>query len=185
MHPKTTSYAVLSIALLLGSAVHLGAQEQGAIRFDQFPVEVYHGQLKIAPEFHRDSDGLWQDEAGNSGFKPHVNFAGEYYLTAHSCGTCCRSYTLNNLRTGGVVSGVSMFNADDFSPHVTRDGRTYVPILFFKPGSNLLIVQYELGLCTTADKNECRQRDFVFESGHFRAISPTLRSCTREGDEPE
>jgi hypothetical protein len=114
-----------------------------------------------------------------------VNFAGEYYLAGHSCGTCCRYYTLNNLRTGAKVREVSMFDAADSNPHLTRDGRTYVPILFFKPRSKLLVVQYELDLCTSTGKNECRQRSFIFEGGHFRAISRTLRSCTREGEEPE
>jgi hypothetical protein len=109
-----------------------------------------------------------------------VNFAGEYYLSGHSCGTCCRYYTLNNLRTGREVDAIRMFDAGDTPPR-TKDGHTYVPILFFKPESRLLIVQYNLDLCG----NLCRQRYFVFEDGHFRAISKTLQSCTHEGDEPE
>lgn len=185
MHPKIAFYVLLPVALLFGSACQCIAQEQGAIHFDQFPVEVYRGHLKVPKEFHRDSDGHWQAESGKPASRPRVNFAGEYYLAAHSCGTCCRYYTLNNLHTGDEVSEISMFDAADFSPHVTKDGRTYVPILFFKPGSKLLLVQYELDLCTAAAKNECRQRYFIFEDGHFRAISRTLRSCTREGEEPE
>lgn len=183
MHPKIAFCALLSVALLLASACLCGAQERGAITFDQFPVEIYRGDVKIPREFHRSSDGLWQDESGKPASRPRVNFAGEYYLAAHSCGTCCRYYTLSNLRTGGEVSGISMFDAADPSP-VTRDGRTYVPILFFKPGSKLLLVQYELDLCTPEGKNECRERYFILENGHFKAISRTLRSCTREGEEP-
>jgi len=184
MHAKLTSYVLFSIALF-GSACQSGAQEQGAIHFDQFPVEVYRGHLKIPQEFHKDSEGNWRDEAGKPASRPHVNFAGEFYLAAHSCGTCCRQYTLNNLRTGSEVSEISTFDAADSSPHVTKDGRTYVPILFFKPGSKLLVVQYELDPCTSADKNECRQRYFIFENGHFKAISRTLRSCSHEGEEHE
>ena len=185
MQPKVAFYALLPMALLIGSASLSGAQEPGAIRFNQHPVDIYRGQIKIPQGFHKDRDGLWQDEAGKPAFRPHVNFAGEYFLAGHSCGTCCRYYTLNNLRTGAEITEISMFDASESTPHMTREGRDYVPILFFKPGSNLLIVQYELDLCTDVAKNECRQRYFIFENGHFKAISHTLRHCTREGDEPE
>jgi hypothetical protein len=185
MHPKAAFYTLLPVALLIGSACQSGAQEPGAIRFTQHTVDVYRGQIKIPREFHKDRDGLWQDETGKPASRPRVNFAGEYFLAVHSCGTCCRYYTLSNLRTGAEINEVGMFDASDGSPHVTRDGRDYVPILFFKPGSKLVIVQYELDLCTDAKKNECRQRYFIFENDHFKAISRTLRSCTRKGDEPE
>jgi hypothetical protein len=67
---------------------------------------------------------------------------------------------------GHLNAGLSydMFNATEPSP-LTKDGRTYVPILFFKAGSKLLLVQYELDLCTSSSKNECRQRYFIFENG--------------------
>lgn len=113
-----------------------------------------------------------------------VNFAGEYYLVAHSCGTGCRYYTLSNLRTGGEVDEVSMFDAGEPAPH-TRDGHTYVPILFFKPDSKLLIAQYALDVDKPTQTNRCRQRYFVFKNGTFKAISKTFPSCTREGNEQE
>ena len=113
-----------------------------------------------------------------------MNFAGEYYLAAHSCGTCCRYYTLNNLRTDGDVTKVRMFDTGD-TPPVTKDGHTYVAVLYFKPDSKLLIVQYELDLCTPIENNQCRQRYFIFKDGKFTAISKTFPSCTKEGSEPE
>ena len=183
MQTKTALYALLSVALILSPAPLCAAQQQSAIRFDQYSVDIYREHAKIPREFHKDADGQWQDASGKPAFQPRVNFAGEYFLAVHSCGTCCRYYTLHNLRTGGSIREVSMFNAADPSP-TTRDGRAYVPILFFKPGSKLLVVQYQLDLCTTADKNECRQRYFILENGHFKAISQTLRSCTRNGEEP-
>lgn len=176
--------ALLSVTPLQASTGQRGAQEPGAIHFNQYPTEVYRGHIRIPREFHRDPDGLWVDDSGKPAFQPHVNFAGEYFLAVHSCGTCCRYYTLNNLRTGVEVKEVRMFDAAEPSP-VTKDGRTYVPILHFKPGSTLLLVQYELDLCTAEGKNECRQRYFIFEGGHFKAISRTLRFCTHEGEEPE
>ena len=172
-------------AVITGAQSPMGDQGGRDTQFNQFPVDVYRGHIKILREFHKDRDGLWVDESDKPASAPRVNFAGEYYLAAHSCGTCCRYYTLNNLRTGGENSQVNMFDAGDPTP-TTKDGRTYVPILSFKPDSRLLIVQYELDLCTTSVKHkQCRQRNFIFKDGRFEAISRTFRSSIQEGDEPE
>jgi hypothetical protein len=182
---KVANCAVLACAIFFVYLKPLAAQKDGqAFQFDQFQVDVYRGHLEIPREFHKDRDGLWVDESGKPALAPRVNFAGEYYLAAHSCGTCCRYYTLNNLQTGGQISQVSIFDAGDPTP-TTKDGRTYVPILFFKPDSRLLIVQYEFDLCTPVKHNKCRQRYFIFEDGRFRSLSKTLRPCAREGQEPE
>ena len=183
---KVAYCAAFASAMLLVYLKPIAAQNNGGtLQFDQFRVDLYHGHLKIPHQFHKDSDGLWADESGKPTSAPHVNFAGEYFLAAHSCGTCCRYYTLNDLRTGDEIGQVSMFDASDRAPHATKDGRTYVPILFFKPDSRLLIVQYEFDLCARAHHNQCSQRYFVFEDGGFRSVSGTLRSCTRQGEEPE
>jgi hypothetical protein len=159
-------------------------KDEQAPQFYQFSVGVYRGHIKTPREFHKDTDGLWLDDLGKPASAPRVNFAGEYYLAAHSCGTCCRYYTLSNLRAGGEIRQVSMFDASEPIP-TTKDGHTYIPILFFKPDSRLLIVQYEYDLCTPVEHNQCRQRYFVFEDGRFRSLSKTLLPCTREGREPE
>jgi hypothetical protein len=176
---------IIGCAVFLAFLKPLAAQKgEPAPQFSQFPVDVYHGHIKIPREFHKDSNGLWLDEADKPAGAPRVNFAGEYYLAGHSCGTCCRSYTLNNLRIGGANSQIWMFSAGEPTP-TTKDGHTYIPILFFKPDSRLLIVQYEYDPCTPVEHNKCRQRYFVFEDGRFRSLSKTLQSCTREGQEPE
>ena len=133
-------------------------------------------------DVHKDSKGAWRDDSDKLVEDPEVNFAGDYYLAAHSCGTSCRYYTLDNLRSGREVKSVSMFDAAE--PLPARKTGTYVPILFFKPDSRLLIVQYELDLSPPVEHNPCRQRYYVFENGRFRSLSKTLMSCTREGDEP-
>lgn len=177
--------ALIGCAVFLAFLKPLAAQkDEPAPQFNQFPVDVYHGHIKIPRAFHQDPEGSWWDEAGKPAFAPHVNFAGEYYLTGHSCGTCCRYYSLNNLRVGSGISQVGMFDAGEPSPE-TKDGHTYIPILYFKPDSRLLIVQYEFDLCTSEAHNKCRQRYFVFEDGRFRSLSKTLQSCTHEGKEPE
>jgi hypothetical protein len=176
---------VPELALLCASSGLSSAQKDAkAFRFDQFPVNTYQGHLKIPRWFHGQPGGMGYDERGKLADWPHVTFAGEYYLAVHSCGTCCGYYTLNNLRTGREVTQIGMFDAGD-TPPVTKDGHTYLPYLIFKPDSKLLIVQYELDLCTQTENNQCRQRYFVFKDGKITAISKTFPSCTKEGDEPE
>jgi hypothetical protein len=182
---KVTRYTVLACAVFLVYLNPLRAQkDRRAFQFNQFPVDVYRGHIKMPREFHKDQDGLWVDESGKPATAPRVDFAGEYFLAAHSCGTCCRYYTLNNLRTGGEIGQINMFDAGDPTP-TTKDGHTSVPILFFRPDSRLLMVQYQLDLCTPVEHNQCRQRYFVFEDGRIRSLSRTHSSCTREGEEPE
>ena len=185
MTHRVVHCAIIGCAVFTAFLRLLAAQKDEPVpQFKQFPVDVYHGHNKIPREFHKDTDGVWIDDSGKPAPAPRVNFAGEYFLAAHSCGTCCRYYTLSNLRTGGEISRVSMFDAGDPTP-TTRDGHTYVPILFFKPDSRLLIVQYKYDLCSPVERSKCRQRDFVFEDGRFRPLSKSLQSCTREGEEPE
>lgn len=171
--------------MMTASAGSLTAQEATKTpQFEQYPVEIYKGPIKIPKNLHRDSEGSWIDEGGHYTSRPKVNFAGEYYLTAHTCGTCCRYYTLDNLRIGRGVQQVGMFDTGDPEP-MTKDGHTHVPVLYFRPGSTMVIVQYELDLCTLPHpKRQCRQRYYLFKDGKFQAISATLRSCTKEGDEP-
>lgn len=171
-----------SASLSLVAAAQLPNKKSPPFSFEQFHVTTYKGPLKIPGDVHKTSVGVWRDDVGKLVEDPRVNFAGEYDLAAHSCGTCCRYYTLNDLASGRKYKDISMFDTGD-APSRTKDGHTYVSILYYKPDSRLLIVQYELDLCT--DKQEaCRQRDYVFKNGRFRALSNTLMSCTSEGDEP-
>jgi hypothetical protein len=151
--------------------------------FKRFPARVYSGPVKLPKGLHRDTDGAWRDDLDKWVDEPRVNFAGEYFLAGHSCGTCCRYYTLHNLRTGLEFNAISMFNAGDTPPR-TRDGHTYVPILSFRPNSRLLIVQYDLDPCMPAETGQCRERYFVFDGGRFKAISKTHSRCTQEGRNP-
>jgi hypothetical protein len=185
MISRTAGYLFIGLAIFSIPASpqesHKPAREMS---FRQFPVKVYEGRVKVPKGLHKDPDGAWRDEEEKWVADPQVNFAGEYYLSGHSCGTCCRYYTLNNLRTGRELDAVSMFDAGDTPPR-TKDGHTYVPILFFKPDSRLLIVQYDLDPCTSVENNQCRQRYFVFDNGRFKAISRTTAHCTQEGQEHE
>jgi hypothetical protein len=179
-------WLVATFALLFCAAQECAGQnKQEALSYGQFPAEVYQGRL-IRPQWlKRWPDGELHDDSDKPAMPARVNFAGEYYLTAHSCGTCCRYYTLNNLRTGSELTAAGMFDAAEPEPH-TRDGHTYVAVLYFRPNSRLVVVQYYLDQCASGEeKNLCRQRYFVFENGRFKPVSKTFGTCSREGDEPE
>jgi hypothetical protein len=169
--------------LLCLSGPCVAQEEVHIVQFGQFPVKIFEGSLKTPKDLHKDSDGAWRDALNKWVEPPVINFAGEYYLAAHSCGTGCRYYQLTNLRTGSEIQQIGMFDAGDPLPR-TRDGHTYAPILFFKSDSKLLIVQYEIDPLTSK-KRQCRQRYFLFNGESFTAISKTFSSCTREGGESE
>jgi hypothetical protein len=180
------------LAILMCARVCLAQKPVHQFEFKQFPAEVYQGKHHVPHYLRKDPDGGWiEADTGKPAAAPAVTFAGEYDLAAYTCGTCCRFYKMTSMRTGREVNKVSMFDTERISDAgeeidaQTRDGHPYVPVLHFKPNSNLLIVQYQLDLCTIGAKSTCRQRYYVFEKGEFRSISKTLPFCTKEGEEPE
>jgi hypothetical protein len=189
---KSPQLTFIASLLACASAIScLGQKAAPQFKYEQFPATVYHGKPRIPRGLHKTVDGEWSNDDGPVAFSPRVNFAGEYNLAAHTCGTCCRFYGMTNLRTGHQVSQVSMFDdrerlTDDGEQieALTKDGDTFVSVLYFRPNSNLLIVQYQLDLCSSK-RNMCRQRYFVFENGSIRPISKTFWFCTKEGEEPE
>src|SRR5450432_797375 len=79
------------------SALEAAQDQARKFQFEEFPTNVYRGRFHI-PKGLSKVDGEWLDYGGKPAAPPEVTFAGEYYLTAHSCGTDCRYYQLSNLR---------------------------------------------------------------------------------------
>ncbi len=184
MKSAVPALIVLAVVLIT-SEVSFAQKTVRPFQFDQYPVKVYEGPIKPPRYLRKDKGHGWVDiETGRDVRKPRLNFAGEYYLTAYTCGTCCRYYKMTNLRSGQEVRQARMFDTGDEMPR-TKDGHTYVPALYFRPNSTLLIAQYSLDLCSKNNKNACRQRYFTFEEGQFKPISRTFGFCTKEGEEPE
>ena len=148
-------------------------------QFEQFPAKVYQGPVKIPDGLHKDGQGEWRDENEKWVAPPEVNFAGEYYLAAHSCGTGCRYHELVSLRTGVAIPEIAMFNTGE-PPPVTRDGHSYLTILYYKPDSRLLIAQYLLDFDDPNKAETCRQRYYVLENDKLRPISKAFPFCTEE-----
>jgi hypothetical protein len=166
----------LLLGILLGFPLFALAQAR-QFQFEQFPVKVYQGPIKIPDGLHKDEDGQWRNDDGKPAAASEVGFAGEYYLPAHSCGTGCRYFDLVSLRTGVSVPAISMFNAGEPLP-VTKDGRPYLTMLYYRPDSCMLIAEYHLDFDDPNKTETCRQRYFVLEGDKLRPISRTFPFCT-------
>jgi hypothetical protein len=166
----------LTIILLCAEAALC---QQRQFQFDQFPATVYRGQIQVPPGVARHTASGWIDEGLRSVLDPEVNFAGEYWLLAHSCGTYCRWYSLSNLRTGKEIRDISQFATAEPTP-MTKDGIPYLTILYSQPNSRLLIAEYHLNFDVPNQQETCRQRYFLLDAGKINPISKTFPFCTED-----
>ena len=151
-------------------------------QFEQFPVEVYKGNIRIPKWLHMEKDGEWTYITSRSASPPEGTFAGEYDLDGLTCGTECHFYEMTSLRTGVDVREISIFDSAEPLPK-TKGWHPYLTELFYQPDSRLLIVQYYLDLDNPNKHESCRQRYYILENGKLRPISKTFLFCT-ERDEP-
>jgi hypothetical protein len=133
---------------------------------------------------HKDEWGDWRDELDHLIVPPgpEVNFAGEYYLSKHGCGTGCFTYELTNLKTGVNVPDIYMFSGGEFLLK-TKDGHPYLTELYHMPDSRLLIAEYHLDFDDPNKTETCRQRYFVLKNGKLRPISRTFLFCTEDREQ--
>jgi hypothetical protein len=116
----------------------------------------------------------WADDLGKRVEAPVINFAGKYFIAAHSCGTGCRYYTMTDLSTGRESRLLDGFATGDPAPK-TRDGREYLTSLFSRSGSRMLIAQYHIDF--GKEREECRERVFLLEKDRLKPITGTRRGC--------
>lgn len=166
-------------AVYIGGDASLACQPpKRQFQFDQYPAEIYKGPMHT-PSGLRNIDGSWRDESGKIVKPPEVNFAGEYYLAAHSCGVDCRYYQLSNLRTGTDIEEISRFSTGEMPPK-TEDGHSYLTILHYQPDSRLIIAEYLLDFDSKDANVSCRQQYLVLEGDKIRPLSQVYRFCTEE-----
>jgi hypothetical protein len=181
---KSPSWTVIVLLALICTAKMAQPQAQTRTRqfqFEQFPVEIYKGSIRIPTGLHKDVEGAWRDALEKLVDEPEVTFAGEYYLAGHSCGTFCRYYQLFDLRTGKDIQGVDQFTAAE-DPPKTPDGHPYLTILYSKPDSRLLIAEYHLDFDDPKKQETCRQQYFVLKTGKLQAISKIFSFCTEDSE---
>jgi hypothetical protein len=149
-------------------------------RFEEFAVPLYDGTVH-PPKWIQHQERWWTDELGKRVEAPVINFAGKYFLAAHSCGSGCRYYTMTDLSTGRESRLLEGFATAEPAPK-TRDGREYLTILFSRSGSRMLIAQYHIDF--GKEKEECRERVFLLEKNRLKPITGTRRGCGELESDP-
>jgi len=143
-------------------------------RFEDFVIPKYSGPIAIPKGTKRVSANEWRNDMGKLVEPPVINFAGKYNITLNSCGTGCRYYTLTDLSTGKSLPTLNVFAAAE-PPPTTKEGYTYITDLIGRPGSYMLVAQYQVD---NPKGQECRERTFVFENESLKPITNTKVDCT-------
>jgi hypothetical protein len=146
----------------------VSAQQKSSPRFEDYKTSLFKGKIHTPKWIKKISDGEWRDDLGKLVESPEVNFARKYYVAAHSCGTGCRYYTMTDLSSGRELELLDNFASTEPLPK-TSDGRQYLTILYYRYNSRLLIAQYLVDF--DSEKEKCRERAFLFESGRLKPIT--------------
>jgi hypothetical protein len=162
-----------AIFLLIICVFSISAQDN-LPRFEDYAVSLYQGNTHLPKWIRRGSNDEWRDDLGKLVDSPEVNFAGKYFIAAHSCGTGCRYYTLTDLSSGRELKALDHFTTAE-PPPKTSDGYEYLTILYYRANSKLLVAQYLVDL--KRGREQCRERDFLFENGKLKPITGTRRKC--------
>jgi hypothetical protein len=144
-------------------------------RFEDYQVAIYQGTIHRPKWIRRISDSEWRDNLGKLVGPPEINFAGEYFVSVHSCGTGCRYYTMTDLASDRELDALKDFAAAE-PPPKTREGYAYVTDLVTRANRRMLIAQYQID---SPRVDECRERIFVFEGAKVTPITGTRRTCSQ------
>lgn len=165
-----------AIFLLIICVLSIPAQQKSLPRFENYEVSLYQGKVHLPKWIRRASEGEWRDDLGKLVASPEVNFAGRYFVAAHSCGTGCRYYTMTDLSSGRKLEALNNFAAAE-PPPKTPDGYEYLTILYYRSNSKMLVAQYLVDLKN--GRNQCREQTFLFANGKLKPITKTRRNCRK------
>jgi len=142
-------------------------------RFADYPARIYTGPIH-RPKWIRHVTGAeWRDDIDKLVIPPEVNFAGQYFVSVHSCGTFCRYYTMTDLSSGRELELLKDFAAGEPTPK-TRDGYPYITDLETRANSKLLVAHY---LIQAPHGDDCRERAFVLNNGKITPVTGTRRTA--------
>jgi len=119
----------------------------------------------------QDATGEWRDGLGKAIPKPEINFAGKYFVAAHSCGAGCRYYSATDLSSGMDRDFLRMFASTD-PPPVTKDGYPYITELYVRRDSAVIVATYTV---STPNGPLCRTKRFILEGLIVTPVSGTTR----------
>lgn len=167
---------IFFIALLMSSNCHEGHCSDSG--FSQYFTPIYSGKMMI-PNYYYNAGEFWRDDMGKVVEKPEINFAGEYYIGTHSCGTDCRYFTLSNLKDGLDYRVLDSFSSSGEAPKRASDGNTYGVRIISRPYSRLLVVQYIFDESKN-NNARCEEQLFLFdaEDKEISPIGKRLHQCS-------
>jgi hypothetical protein len=146
---------------------------QPSPRFEDYPARTYTGTIH-RPKWIRHVTGTeWRDNLNKLVSPPEVNFAGQYFVSVHSCGTFCRYYTMTDLSSGRELDLLKDFAAGEPTPK-TREGYPYITDLETRANSKLLVAHYVI---QAPGGDECRERAFVLNNGKVTPVTGTRRTA--------
>lgn len=143
-------------------------------RFEDFVSSRYSGPIVTPKGMKRVNANEWRNDMGKLIEPPAINFAGKYSIALNSCGSGCRYFTLTDLSNGKSLPALSVFSAAEPAP-TTKEGYTYITDLVGRPGSYMLVAQYQVD---NPKGLECRERIFTFEGEALKPITITKSGCT-------
>jgi hypothetical protein len=148
---------------------------QSSPRFEDYNVSLLTGAIHRPEWIRRVSAHEWRDNLGKLVEPPEVNFAGKFFVSAHSCGTFCRYYTMTDLSSGRELDLLKDFASAE-PPSKTREGYTYVAVLVTRANSKMFVAQYRID---APHGEECRERTFVYNGNRIAPITGTRRTCSQ------
>ncbi len=142
-------------------------------RFEDYPARTYTGTIHRPKWIRHVSGEEWRDNLNKLVDPPEVNFAGQYFVSVHSCGTSCRYYTMTDLSSGRELDLLKDFAAGQATPK-TREGYLYITDLATRANSKLLVAHY---LVQAPGGEECRERAFVLNHGKVTPVTGSRRTA--------
>jgi hypothetical protein len=170
---KILIQVVVVIALC---SINISAQAKRNASFEDYKTSVFKGTIRSPKWIKKVSENEWRDELGKLVVPPDINFAGKYFVAAHSCGTGCRYYTMTDITNGRELDLLNGFTTAE-PPPKTSDGYEYLSILYYQYDSKLMLVQYLVKLSN--EKEQCRERAFLFEGGKLKPITAISYKCRK------
>lgn len=150
------------LALSATLVVMAAPQDMSPASADPYRVDVYKGPMYSLKGYVHDAKSGWRDEEGKTVEPPHVNFAGRFYVAAHSCGAGCRYYSMSDMKTGEEYSALRMFDSMDPPPR-TKEGYPYMTELLTHAESRMFVARYHIdGL----GKELCREKVFLLQQNN-------------------
>lgn len=145
-------------------------------RFEDYKVPLYTKELHNPGWITHIRGDEWRDELNKLVSPPEINFAGKYFICAHSCGTGCSYYTLTDLSSGRELEVLDKLKT--MGPRQkTRNKDKYFIELMSRPNSKMLVVQYQSEL--NQRKPECWERVYLFEGERLQPITNIRRRCRK------